>query len=1095
MIRLLKNGLLKSSILVAVAAAVVWTEQSSGAGLETGPAVQQSGTKQQKIVAASQQIAIAKSTEAKSTDVRSSVAKSSDVSSASPPGPASKSAAAASKPSVSDTLRRVDQRFAVDSAEVPDFRRHIEPLFVRLGCNGRACHGSFQGRGGFHLSLFGYDAEADHKELLGSTDDKVDLKHPTESLILQKPTLTIDHEGGLRMKRGGWEYRMLLAWIEGGAKLSNSASSIAAGSTAASTAAASITAADSKPLDVARLEVTPAEIRFQRQGETVQLRAIVHWTDGTSEDVTPICRYQSNDDSLAKADGSGLVTCLGKGDTQVVAFYDNGITPVPVFLPLSNLAGDNYPRTPTANRIDELVLKKLRKLGITESPLSDDAEFLRRASLDVTGALPSPDEVRAFVKDRSPDKRKRKIDELLERPGYAAWWATRLCDLTGNSPLLITWFDSFLASQQWYEWMYDRLRRNLPYDKLVAELVMATSRLPNESYADYCRRIATYNNPDKPASVAEMPTMPFYWSRRNFNKPDEIALGFCYTFLGVQMQCCQCHKHPFDRWTKTDFDDFSRFFSRVGFGVAPADRQEQQAMREAIRKQIEGSYVEKDDEPSPVDDRIARKTVAAARATFLGASVSAIDRHTAPIAKSVGTQQGKAEKAEAATAASAVKLADLRAGKVAPADFKADATRARAKRAYAANLFLVNSRITEMGRQGKPIPQLELYVIPPNRQQNKMLADKGSTNKQDSTNKQAANKATIVAVSSKSGIAKKKSLSTKSASSTSAPSGETAKFLGGETVDLNQYDDPRQAVLDWMHKNPTRYFARVIVNRVWANYFNVGIIQPTDDLNQAHPPSNPELLDYLTTAFVEHGYDLKWLHREILNSRTYQLSWLPNNTNGLDERNFSHAVPRRLPAEIAFDAIRMATANSAERKAAAEQGIERAIGLDMIDGSKKGRPAINRYALRVFGKPARLTNCDCERSNSPSLLQTFFLQNDNETLALIDRDDGWLAEVSKKYGKAMLAPLAAGDAEQPAAKPSIAAKPSAAAKPAPAANLSPSDVDSLIQEAFLRTLSRFPAPAEVNRGRQALAAADSPRAGLRDLLWALINTKEFILNH
>ncbi len=267
----------------------------------------------------------------------------------------------------------VSQRFAPDakSEEVPDFRRHVEPLFGRMGCNARACHGSFQGRGGFHLSLFGYDAAADHQALLGSTDGRVDVKHPTESLILKKPTLTIDHEGGLRYQRGGWEYRLLLKWIEGGAKLSSSQPAGAKPLVA-------------KPLDIQRLDISPAEIVFHKPGETVQLHSVVHWTDGTAEDVTPICRYQSNDDSLAKVDPSGLVTCLTKGDTQVVAFYDNGITPVPVFLPVSDLIGPKYPATPTANQIDEYVLKKLRKLGVTQSPLSNDAEFLRRLCLDVT---------------------------------------------------------------------------------------------------------------------------------------------------------------------------------------------------------------------------------------------------------------------------------------------------------------------------------------------------------------------------------------------------------------------------------------------------------------------------------------------------------------------------------------------------------------------------------------------------------------------------------------------------------------------------------------------------------------------------------------
>ena len=223
-------------------------------------------------------------------------------------------------------------------------------------------------------------------------------------------------------------------------------------------------------------------------GDTVQLHAVVHWTDGTAEDVTPICRYQSNDDAMAKVDQNGVVTCLGKGDTQIVGFYDNGITPVPVFLAMSDLVGARYPRTPVANRIDELVLNKLKKLGITQSPVCDDAAFLRRASIDATGTLPSPAEVRAFLADHSSDKRQRKIDQLLNRPAYAAWWATRLCDLTGDNGTKILWLDAAVAARQWYEWLYDRMRRNEPYDKLVADLLLSTSHSPDESYEHYCAR-------------------------------------------------------------------------------------------------------------------------------------------------------------------------------------------------------------------------------------------------------------------------------------------------------------------------------------------------------------------------------------------------------------------------------------------------------------------------------------------------------------------------------------------------------------------------------------------------------------------------------
>ena len=176
--------------------------------------------------------------------------------------------------------------------------------------------------------------------------------------------------------------------------------------------------------------------------------------------------------------------------------------------------------------------------------------------------------------------------------------------------------------------------------------------------------------------------------------------------------------------------------------------------------------------------------------------------------------------------------------------------------------------------------------------------------------------------------------------------------------------------MDWLRQEDNPYFARAFVNRVWAGYFNVGIVEPPDDMNLANPPSNRELLDYLADAFVDHDYDLKWLHREIAGSRTYQLSWKPNATNELDTRNFSHAVPRRLPAEVVYDAVVTATAGKHSWPSGARDPAgSRAIGVSAGYTQGAGRTKTG-YALSVFGKPRRETTCDCERSNEPTLLQT-----------------------------------------------------------------------------------------------------------------------------
>ena len=189
------------------------------------------------------------------------------------------------------TIAPIYERFAVEagqspkSDEVPDFQRHITPLLGRLGCNGRACHGSFQGQGGFRLSLFGYDFKADHDALLESGAGRVDLEKSLDSLVLTKPVDADAHEGGKRFEKDGWEYWVLRRWIESRA-----------------------TYEPKKIQKIQKLEVTPAEVRFTAKDQKQPLKAIAHWEDGTSEDVTCLCRFQSNDSAIAAIDETGLVS-------------------------------------------------------------------------------------------------------------------------------------------------------------------------------------------------------------------------------------------------------------------------------------------------------------------------------------------------------------------------------------------------------------------------------------------------------------------------------------------------------------------------------------------------------------------------------------------------------------------------------------------------------------------------------------------------------------------------------------------------------------------------------------------------------------------
>jgi hypothetical protein len=882
-----------------------------------------------------------------------------------------------------DVLPSARVRFGTaDSAEQVSFQRHVLPLMGRLGCNGRACHGSFQGQGGFRLSLFGYDFQADHDALTRGEAPRVDRSEPEDSLILRKPTLAQAHKGGKRLEAGSWQYRLLLRWIQQGAR-------------------------NDAPHNghLVRLSVSPEQRVFRQTGESFQMQVLAHWSDGTTEDVTELSRFRSNDDAIATVSPAGLITAAGKGDTHVVAFYDNGVAPVQVMLPVSDRVGDRYPSVPTPTRVDELVIAKLRPLGIVPSELCTDAEFLRRVGLDLTGTLPAPAEVEAFLADSSPDKRTKKIDELLGRPAYAAWWTTKLCDLTGNNGRYRDAFFNQDYSRQWYDWLYRRVADNVGYDKMVAGIVLASSRRPGQSFEAFNKEMSAYFRTDHPADFSRHETLPQYWSRATFERPQDKALGFSYTFLGVRLQCAQCHKHPFDQWTKKDFEQFTAFFNRINYGTPPRDR-------EAFTKLM--------------------------------------------------------------------------------ADVTATAEKDKKARNTAALLV----------REGKVVPWREVYVAEPAEPPLKGPA-----------------KPPAKVPPKPQAKAQPKPPAKNARKPAPPPRGPVPKLLGDSEVVLRTHADPREILMQWMRRPDNPYFARAIVNRVWANYFNVGIVEPPDDLSLANPPSNPALLDYLTNGFVEHGYDLKWLHREITTSRTYQLGWKPNDTNRLDTRNFSHAVPRRLPAEVAYDALAQATAASNAVAAGQADLDQRAIGPTSSPVAKVKARRPGAYALLAFGKPNRVSNCDCERSNDPSLVQTLYLLNDGEVQGLLNRRDGWVFEVGQRFGPPVKAPNAPTD---PAARAKVIGnlerriheletqgkKDDAAAlkrvlqsarrpapPPPPRRPAGPEDERLLIREAYLRTVSRPPTERELARSRQYLKESANTAEGLRDVLWALLNTDEFIVNH
>lgn len=855
-----------------------------------------------------------------------------------------------SAPAASADLRTPSQRYAnLKDAQDPSFRRHVIPLLARVGCSARECHGSFQGRGGFQLSLFGSEWDHDFVQLTQSKGDEdelhVDREHPDQSLILLKPTMQVHHKGKLRFKKDGWEYNLILKWIEDGAK------------------------DDSKQTgELQKLDITPSEMVFNKVGDSAQLRVIARWTDGTAEDVTELTRFKTNDETVATVSAEGLVTCAGKGDSHIVASYDNGVVPVPVMLPVSDLNGAKFPAVATHTKIDELVVNKLRKMGIAPSPVCTDAEFLRRVSLDLTGTLPTPDEVTKFIADPSSNKRSAKVEELLNTPAYAAWWTTKFCDYTGNSPRELNIGGNFNRnpgemSRQWYDWIYKRVANNVPYDQVVADIVLAMSRTSAEQdYRDYSVAMDAYFRSEHPESYADHPTLPYFWQRRNVQLPQDKALAFSHAFMGVKLECAQCHKHPFDRWTKQDFAQFTAFFTPITNGARPPMKGEEVTYQSLTKELTEKATAEVEGKPPEDVEKL--------------------------------TPEARAE---------------LR---------KKDA-----------KLFAqIQKKLRDEAQQrvdaGQPVPWPELWIN--NRNAAARVARK--------------NKGTVDLTA-------------------------TPKLLGGAEISLADYPDPRKPLMDWLRSPSNPYFAKAFVNRVWATYFNRGIVDPPDDMNLANAPCNAELLNYLAEGFVSHNYDMKWLHREILSSDTYQRSWKTNPTNLQDTRNFSHEVVRQLPAEVMLDAIDQAIAPDSRLASFGTDFSDRAIGpAGVASYVRPGKQAFgnDNYFLTLFGRPTRETNCDCERSTDPTLLQTLFTRNDPQLLSRIEGngkpDSSWISQLRREKTKQI-------------------------------------DVDHAIEQAFLRTVSRPPTAQELSEARSDIGAAKTPVDGIRDLLWAMLNTREFKVNH
>jgi len=417
------------------------------------------------------------------------------------------------------TLAVGDQKVSVPvhverAGQTPDlsFRLDVMPIFMRQGCNAGSCHGSARGKDGFRLSLFGFDPEADYHRLTREQPGRrVNLALPAESLLLTKATNTVPHTGGAKLKVADEDYATLKRWLETGARNDP-------GPTPA----------------VVAVELHPVEAVLDGPGATQQLTVLARYADGTDRDVTSLAVFLSNNDAAAKVDASGLVTAGLRGEAFVMARFETHTVGSQVISLPKGLVYD-WPAPPGTGRIDELVDAKLRKLRITPSDSCTDEEFLRRASLDICGVLPTSDEYRSFVSSPDPEKRAHLVDQLLARPEFVDLWVMKWSEL-----LMIRTVPnqvSYKAMLLYYDWLQERIEANTPIDALVRELVAAKG--------------GTFTDPA---------TNYFQHERDTLKTAENVA----QVFMGMRIQCAQCHNHPFDRWTMDDYYGFANFFAQIG---------------------------------------------------------------------------------------------------------------------------------------------------------------------------------------------------------------------------------------------------------------------------------------------------------------------------------------------------------------------------------------------------------------------------------------------------------------------------------------------------------------------------------------------------
>ncbi len=390
------------------------------------------------------------------------------------------------------------------------FVNDVVPLLTKSGCNTGVCHAKAgTGQNGFQFSLLGFEPREDFEHLVNEgRGRRLFPPAPEESLLLTKATGKVPHGGGVRFEVGSPRYETLLQWIRQGA----------------------IYDGDSAP-KLTSFTVEPSQGSVNPQ-QIQQLKAIAHYSDGSQRDVTEMALYEANDPAMIEVNDRGLVKFLDlPGKAAVMVRYQGRVT---VFN-ASIRTGANVETTPPSkNFIDDFVFANLKSIGVQPSPICDDSTFLRRVTLDIAGRLPTESETTAFLSSQEANKRDAAIESLLRTPDYADYFANKWTALLKNRRDDASDLKSNFA---FHAWVRDSLLANKPYDQIVRELLGATG------------------------TVIANPAVAWY---KRVKEPKEQLEDVAQLFLGVRMQCAQCHHHPFERWSQDDYYSLAAFFSQVG---------------------------------------------------------------------------------------------------------------------------------------------------------------------------------------------------------------------------------------------------------------------------------------------------------------------------------------------------------------------------------------------------------------------------------------------------------------------------------------------------------------------------------------------------